>query len=88
MSPEQTAQLRALARWHTSRRAVDELVEPMLEIGPIAVDRVSDQLVQLQQLLREEHSAFDAFTALVADRPRQESVVVDLFSRLSTVDAD
>lgn len=88
MSPEQTAQLRALARWHTSRRAVDDLLTPLLEYGPIAVDRVSDQLSQVQQLLREEHAAFAAFTSLVADRTRESAVVVELFSRLSTVDAD
>ena len=86
MSPEQTAQLRALARWHTSRRAVDELVMPMLEIGPIAVDRVSDQLADLQQLLRDEQAAFEAFAALVEARTTSDAVVLDLLSRRTPAD--
>lgn len=86
MSPDHTEQLLALARWHTSRRAVDELVAPMLEIGPVAVDRVSDQLAALQQLLRDEQAAFDAFAALVGERSRSDAVVVDLFSRVTPAD--
>ncbi len=86
MSPDQTAQLRALARWHTSRRAVDDLVAPMLEIGPIAVDRVSEQLADLQELLRDEQAAFDAFAALVAQTSPAGGVVLDLVSRLTSAD--
>ena len=88
MEPVQTAQLRALARWHTSRRAVDELVVPLLDVGPMAVQRVSDRLAQLEHLLREERSAFDAFAALVPRVPRQDAVVIDLFGQLSTADRD
>lgn len=81
MSPEQVAQLRALARWHSSRRAVDDLVTPLLEYGPIALDRVSDQLAALQQMLRDESEAFDAFAQLVGERPQRDAVVVNLFDR-------
>ena len=88
MEPDQTAQLRALARWHTSRRAVDELVQPLLEIGPVAVERVSDRLQHLTQLLREERAAFDAFAVLVQQLPRQDAVVIDLFGQLTTADQD
>jgi len=82
------AELRALALWHTRRRAVDEMLEPLLEYGPVAVDRVSDRLAQVRVLVREEVEAFDAFVALVGNRPRHEAVVVDLFGRLSRGDAD
>ncbi len=88
MEPEQTAQLRALARWHSSRRAVDELIQPLLEVGPVAVERVSRRLPQLEALLREERAAFAAFAALVQPVPRQGAVVIDLFGQLTTADPD
>ncbi len=88
MPSDDPAALRALARWHTSRRAVDELVEPMLEYGPIAVDRVIDRLPDVQELVREEEAAFAAFVSLVAGESRRDAVVVDLYGRLTTADAE
>ena len=88
MPSDDPAALRALARWHTSRRAVDELVEPMLEYGPIAVDRVTDRLPHVQELVREEEAAFASFVALVAGESRRDAVVIDLYGKLSSVDAE
>lgn len=82
------AELRALALWHTRRRAVDEMLEPLLEYGPVAVDRVSERLAQVRVLVQEEAAAFDAFVQLVGDRPRHEGVVVDLLGRLYRADGD
>ncbi|MEO6205265.1 MAG: hypothetical protein ABIO67_07790 [Mycobacteriales bacterium] len=88
MPSDDPAALRALARWHTSRRAVDELVEPMLEYGPIAVDRVIDRLPYVQQAVRAEEEAFASFVSLVSGSSRRDAVVVDLYGRPSTVDVD
>jgi len=88
VAPDPRAELRALALWHTRRRAVDEMLEPLLEYGPVAVDRVSERLAQVRVLVREEAEAFDAFVALVGNRPRHEAVVIDLFGHLSRADAD
>jgi len=88
MASDPRAELRALALWHARRRAVDEMLEPLLEYGPVAVDRVSDRLAQVHVLVDEEAAAFTAFVALVHGRPKHEAVVVDLFGRLSRADAD
>ena len=88
MSSDPRAELRALALWHTRRRAVDEMLEPLLEYGPVAVDRVTERLAQVRELVKEEAAAFEAFVKLVGDQPRREAVVVDLFGRLSRADGD
>jgi hypothetical protein len=75
-------ELRALALWHTRRRLVDELLDPLLEYGPAAVDRVAERLAQVESLVESERQAFLAFAALVAERrePSQRTaVVLDLF---------
>jgi len=77
------AELRALALWHTRRRMVDELLVPLLEYGPVAVERVAERLAELRVLVAAEEQAFDAFVALVGDRPTRDAVVLDLFARSS-----
>lgn len=81
MSLDPRAELRALALWHTRRRAVDELVDPLLEYGPVAVDRVADRLHELRSLMADEQRAFDAFVEAVADHERADAVVLDMFAR-------
>ena len=77
------SELRALALWHTRRRMVDELLVPLLEYGPVAVERVAERLAELRVLVAAEEQAFDAFVALVADRPTRDAVVLELFARSS-----
>lgn len=72
-------ELRALARWHASRRAVEQVVEPLLAYGPMATERVSERLGELRAMLAEEQAAFDTFVALVEQRST-DAVVVDLFA--------
>ena len=60
---------------------VDELLVPLLEYGPVAVDRVSDRLAELRALVRAEELAFDAFVTAVGERPTQDAVVLELFAR-------
>lgn len=86
MSDSRT-ELRALALWHTRRRAVDDLLTPLLEYGPVAVDRVTDQLDDLVSLVAEEGDAFQAFVALVRDRNRQDAVVLE-FARVARPDVE
>src|SRR5215217_7618831 len=81
MSAEPHDELRALALWHTSRRAVDELLEPLLEYGPVAVDRVADRLSQVRALVAEEQRAFDAFVDLVLLDRGEPGVVLEMFGR-------
>lgn len=88
MAPDPRAELRALALWHTRRRMVDELLSPLLEYGPVAVDRVGERLNELQDLVAEEAQAFDAFVALVDSRSSFEGVVVDMFARSVRPDSD
>lgn len=88
MAVDPRTELRALALWHTRRRMVDELLTPLLEYGPVAVDRVSDRLPELQQLVTAETEAFEAFVRLVDGRPSSEGVVVDMFARLGRPDGD
>lgn len=88
MAPDPRAELRALALWHTRRRLVDELLAPLLEYGPVAVDRVSDRLGEVQSLVAEEAQAFAAFVNLVGARPSQDAVVLDLFARGGRRDPD
>ena len=87
MSADPRAELRALALWHTRRRAVDELLEPLLEYGPVAVERVADRLSQVRELFAEEQRAFDAFVALVMEQQRDEGIVLEMFGRRAD-DAD
>jgi hypothetical protein len=75
------AELRALALWHTRRRAVDELLEPLLEYGPIAVERVAERLAQVQALVGDEQRAFEAFVEVVLEHQRSEGVVLEMFGR-------
>ena len=81
MSTDPRTELRALALWHTRRRAVDELLAPLLEYGPVAVERVADRLAQLRSLMAEEIRAFDAFVEVTADRSQQTAVVLEMFGR-------
>lgn len=88
MSEDPRAELRALALWHTRRRMVDELLVPLLEYGPVAVDRVADRLPELRALVHAEEQAFDAFVAIVGDRPARDAVVLELFARSGGSDAE
>jgi hypothetical protein len=81
MPSDPRAELRALALWHTRRRAVDELLEPLLEYGPVAVERVADRLSQVQALVDDERRAFDAFVEIVAEHQRDQGVVLEMFGR-------
>ena len=81
MSTDPHAELRALALWHTRRRAVDELLAPLLEYGPLAVERVSDRLAQVRALVVDEQHAFEAFVAVVLEQQRREGVVLEMFGR-------
>jgi hypothetical protein len=81
MPPEPYAELRALALWHTRRRAVDELLEPLLEYGPVAVDRVAERLSQVQALVSDEQRAFEAFVECVVEHQQGEGVVLEMFGR-------
>ncbi len=81
MSTEPHAELRALALWHTRRRAVDELLDPLLEYGPVAVERVSERLSQVQALVTDEQRAFEAFVEVVLENRQREGVVLEMFGR-------
>jgi hypothetical protein len=81
MSPDPRAELRALALWHTRRRAVDDLLSPLLEYGPVAVDRVAEHLTQMQALVADEQRAFNAFVEVLAEHPQTTAVVLEMFSR-------
>jgi hypothetical protein len=88
MSSDPRAELRALALWHTRRRMVDELLLPLLEYGPVAVDRVGERLPELRALVAAEEDAFRAFVAVVGERPQRDAVVLDLFARSGGGDPD
>ena len=88
MATDPRAELRALALWHTRRRRVDEMLTPLLEYGPVAVDRVSERLDEVRDLVMAELGAFEAFVALVDGRPSYDAVIVDLFARSGGSDAD
>jgi hypothetical protein len=81
MPSDPRAELRALALWHTRRRSVDELLTPLLEYGPVAVDRVADRLGELRYLMADERRAFEAFTEVLGERGRTDAVVLELFAR-------
>jgi hypothetical protein len=81
MPSEPHAELRALALWHTRRRAVDELLEPLLEYGPVAVERVADRLAQVKDLVTDEQRAFEAFVEVVLQQRSGEGVVLEMFGR-------
>ena len=81
MTRDPRAELRALALWHSRRRSVDEVLAPLLEYGPIAVDRVADRLAELTALVRAEGEAFASFVELLDASPKQDAQVLDLFSR-------
>lgn len=86
MSTEPHAELRALALWHTRRRAVDELLEPLLEYGPVAVERVAERLSQVQAIVLEEQRAFEAFVQVVLEHQQSEGVVLEMFGRRAVED--
>jgi hypothetical protein len=88
MAPDPRAELRALALWHTRRRMVDELLQPLLEYGPVAVDRVAERLAEVRALVAAEHRSFEAFAGLLDARPEQEAVVLDLFATRARSDAE
>ena len=81
MPTEPHAELRALALWHTRRRAVDELLEPLLEYGPVAVERVAERLSQVQELVLDEQRAFEAFVETVIEHQHGDAVVLEMFGR-------
>ena len=81
MPTDAPAELRALALWHTRRRAVDELLGPLLEYGPVAVERVVDRLSQLCDLVANEQRAFEAFVAVVEEHRQGDAVVLEMFGR-------
>jgi hypothetical protein len=81
MPTDAPAELRALALWHTRRRAVDELLGPLLEYGPVAVERVIDRLDQVCDLVENERRAFDAFVAVVNAHRQEDAVVLEMFGR-------
>lgn len=83
MSYDSRTELRALALWHTRRRAVDELLAPLLEYGPVAVDRVADRLGEVRGLVAEEQHAFDAFVDVLLMHEQVDAVVLDMFARRS-----
>lgn len=80
MSTDRHAELRALALWHTRRRAVDELLAPLLEYGPVAVERVADRLAEVRSLVADEHRAFEAFVEILGEQ-QVEAVVLEMFGR-------
>jgi hypothetical protein len=81
MPADPRSELRALALWHTRRRAVDELLAPLLEYGPVAVDRVADRLGDIRLIVDDERRAFDAFVEILCDRDQSTAKVLDLFGR-------
>ena len=81
MATDPRAELRALALWHTRRRAVDELLDPLLEYGPVAVDRVAERLAQVEALVADERRAFEAFVQIVLEHQQSEGVVLEMFGR-------
>lgn len=81
MPTDPRSALRALALWHTSRRAVDELLAPLLEYGPVAVERVEERLGDVQALVAAETAAFQAFVAELGASEAKDAVVLDLFGR-------
>ena len=81
MPPDPRTELRALALWHTRRRAVDDLLLPLLEYGPVAVDRVAEHLTQLRALVADEQRAFNAFVEVLAEHPQTNAVVLEMFGR-------
>jgi hypothetical protein len=88
MSSDPRAELRALALWHTRRRMVDELLQPLLEYGPVAVDRVAERLGEVRALVAAEQRSFEAFAALLEGRPEHSAVVLDLFAPRARSDSD
>lgn len=80
MSLDARTELRALALWHTRRRAVDDLLGPLLSYGPVAVDRVVERLDGLRSLVEQEQRAFDAFVLAVRGRGEAGAVVLNLFA--------
>lgn len=81
MPTDPRSALRALALWHTSRRAVDELLAPLLEYGPVAVERVAERLDDVEALVTAEAAAFQAFVAELGAPEVTEAVVLELFGR-------
>jgi hypothetical protein len=84
MSQDPRSELRALALWHTRRRAVDEMLDPLLEYGPVAVERVAERLSQVQALVADEQRAFEAFVEIVLEHQQSEGVVLEMFGRRAT----
>lgn len=81
MSTDPRSELRALALWHTRRRTVDELLAPLLEYGPVAVERVADRLSELRGLMTDEQRAFESFVEVLAERDQTDAVVLEMFGR-------
>ncbi len=81
MSTDPRTELRALALWHTRRRIVDEMLAPLLEYGPVAVERVADRLAELQALVADEQGAFTSFVEVLAARQQVDAIVLDMFPR-------
>jgi len=83
MPTDPRSELRALALWHSRRRVVDEVLAPLLEYGPVAVERVATRLPEVQLLVTDEQRAFEAFVAVLSEREQNEAVVLEMFGRRS-----
>ena len=81
MTPDPRAELRALALWHSRRRAVDEILAPLLEYGPVAVERVARRLTEVRALVDDERGAFEAFVEVLAAHEQSDAVVLEMFGR-------
>jgi hypothetical protein len=81
MPTDAPAELRALALWHTRRRAVDEVLDPLLAYGPVAVERVVDRLSVVRGLMADEQRAFDAFVTVVEEHRQGDALVLEMFGR-------
>jgi hypothetical protein len=58
--------LRLLALWHSRRRELDDLVEPLLLHGPAAVGRVDGRIGEITVAVRSEMAAFEALCEALA----------------------
>lgn len=81
MHQDQRSELRALALWHTRRREVDDLLEPLLAYGPVAVERVVGRLSEVRGLVDDERRAFEAFVDVLDERQQSDGVVMKMFGR-------
>ena len=65
--------MRLLALWHARRRDLDELLEPLLAQGPLAVERVATHLGPVTAAVAGERAAYDAFLQAAASRAAEDA---------------